>query len=461
MKTIHPGLDSKLQRAWQVLIYLLIIHTAISLPYNIVFYRVPSRILLVTWLIIDIIFAVDIALHFFTGYEELGIAVVEPKRIAKRYIKSWFLVDFIANFPFEILVLIIDTKHVAGISTYFLFRLLRLLRLTRLMKFFRQWKRGVHVNPVVIQVIKLLTIIVVITHWAACVWFMTNYLAGFPNKSWVINLNLKHAAPSLQYLYAIYWVVTTMTSVGYGDITPTNPAEIVVSLATQVIGVSLILVIIGNIASLLANINLARSLFRQKINAIMHYMRYRNVPIGLQRRVRDYFEYLWFQHKGLDEIDFLDALSPTLRREVTLSLAGEMLEKVPLFRKADKELLNALAIRLKPQVYPQGDIVVHAKEMANEMYFVCRGRLEIFSEEDGYVHATLREGDYFGELALLFEEKRTASVRAVSYCDLFVLTKEHFQEILGKYPLFTSLIREYAEKRAEWVSDLVIKGVVV
>ena len=61
---------------------------------------------------------------------------------------------------------------------------------------------------------------------------------------------------------------------------------------------------------------------------------------------------------------------------------------------------------------------------------------------------TLSDGDFFGELALLHQQRRTATVRAVGYCDLYVLDQEAFDRTLTLYPEFEKEIRRVSEQRA-------------
>ncbi len=79
------------------------------------------------------------------------------------------------------------------------------------------------------------------------------------------------------------------------------------------------------------------------------------------------------------------------------------------------------------------------------MYFVCRGRAEVPGDGDK-VLKTLNEGDYFGELALLFSKPRTASVRAVTPCDLFVLDQDDFNRVVEAHPEFAASLEEIARK---------------
>jgi CRP-like cAMP-binding protein len=80
------------------------------------------------------------------------------------------------------------------------------------------------------------------------------------------------------------------------------------------------------------------------------------------------------------------------------------------------------------------------------MYVICRGEAEVV-DGSGRVLATLREGDCFGEVALLLSEPRTATVRAKSTCDLFVLEKGDFSRILRDQPQFAQAIKEIAQER--------------
>ena len=80
------------------------------------------------------------------------------------------------------------------------------------------------------------------------------------------------------------------------------------------------------------------------------------------------------------------------------------------------------------------------------MYLMCRGEAEVLGDS-GKIKATLREGDCFGEVALLLSEPRTATVRAKTTCDLFVLDKVPFSRILRDHHQFAERIKQIALER--------------
>ena len=109
--------------------------------------------------------------------------------------------------------------------------------------------------------------------------------------------------------------------------------------------------------------------------------------------------------------------------------------------------LHNLAMMLKPVVYSPGDYILRKGEVGKEMYFICRGQVEVL-DGNGKGLATLGEGDYFGEMSLLLSQVRNASIRATAPCDLFVLEKGDFDRVLKDHPDFASSLRETARERS-------------
>jgi CRP/FNR family transcriptional regulator, cyclic AMP receptor protein len=119
----------------------------------------------------------------------------------------------------------------------------------------------------------------------------------------------------------------------------------------------------------------------------------------------------------------------------------QQLSAVPLFSGLSKKLLHTLAATASDRSYNAGDVIVRQDEKAVRFYLVTEGKVEV--ERSGKVVATLGPGQYFGEMALLDEEPRTATVKAASRARCVVLYSWEFWSSVGKDPeAMRSLLRE-------------------
>ena len=257
-----------------------------------------------------------------------------------------------------------------------------------------------------------------------------------------------------QYLLSLYWSVTTLTTVGYGDISalederPTSILKLGFTIVVMMLGVSMYAYVIGNVAALISNLNVSLSRFREKLDRVQTYMRERDIPRSIQRQVMDYYQYMWEYNKGTStgDDDLVD-LPEGLQAQIALHLHRGLVESVPIFQGASPAFIERIIIRLKPEVHPPSHYVIREGEIGSEMYFVKTGQLEAFSEETGQVLSVMKDGAFLGEIALLNEVRRTASVKTLTYCELFVLEREDFEQEMEDYPDFAKHVQAVAESR--------------
>jgi voltage-gated potassium channel len=203
--------------------------------------------------------------------------------------------------------------------------------------------------------------------------------------------------------------------------------------------------IIGNVATLIANLDVARALYRTKMEEINDFLRKKRVPAGLQKRVRDYYAYLWETQKSVSTIPIAEELPHSLSLEILLFINRRLIEKVALFRNAEEIFIREIVQRLRPLVFLPGDYIIRQGEYGDCMYFLSGGDVEVLV--GGARVALLANGSPFGETALIQGEKRMASIRALSYCDVYQLSKTDFDDLRQRYPDFDAQVREVVAAR--------------
>ncbi len=276
--------------------------------------------------------------------------------------------------------------------------------------------------------------ILIVTHWLACGW-----LALHSYEAIADNITL--------YTKSLYWAVVTLTTVGYGDIVPNTNIETAYSMIVMIFGVGVYGYVIGNVANILSTRDPSKMAFQNNMDSLKAFVKYRELPVNLQHRIRDYYAYLWKKRLGYDESGFLENLPSGLKHEVELHLKRKIIDKIPLFKETGENFLNDIALHLKPVIFTPGDFIIREGEDGQEMFLVIKGEIKIFKNATPDKSIILKESSFIGEIALLKNEPRNANVQAVTYTDLYKLEREVFESVLSQHPDIAKKIKDTAEAR--------------
>ncbi|XP_053433718.1 cGMP-gated cation channel alpha-1 [Nycticebus coucang] len=390
----------------------------------------------------DFVYLLDMFVRTRTGYLEQGLLVKEERKLIDKYKENLqFKLDVLSVIPTDLMYFKLGWNYPE-------IRLNRLLRISRMFEFFQRTETRTN-YPNIFRISNLVMYIVIIIHWNACVYYSISKAIGFGNDTWVypdVN-DPEFGRLARKYVYSLYWSTLTLTTIGETP-PPVLDSEYVFVVVDFLIGVLIFATIVGNIGSMISNMNAARAEFQARIDAIKQYMNFRNVSKDMEKRVIKWFDYLWTNKKTVDEREVLKYLPDKLRAEIAINVHLDTLKKVRIFADCEAGLLVELVLKLQPQVYSPGDYICKKGDIGREMYIIKEGKLAVVADDGVTQFVVLSDGSYFGEISILnikgskAGNRRTANIKSIGYSDLFCLSKDDLMEALTEYPDAKAMLEE-------------------
>uniref|UniRef100_A0A3P8TM64 Cyclic nucleotide gated channel subunit alpha 1a n=1 Tax=Amphiprion percula TaxID=161767 RepID=A0A3P8TM64_AMPPE len=393
----------------------------------------------------DIIYLADMFFRTRTGYLEQGLMVKDEKLLRDRYITSFqFRLDVISMLPTDFLYFFLGIDYPE-------IRINKLLRIGRMMEFFTRTETKTN-YPNIFRIGNLIMYILIIIHWNACFYFSFSKSIGFGADDWVYPAlddpdEPDFGLPMRKYAFSLYWSTLTLTTIGETP-PPALDSEFFFHVVDFLVGVLIFATIVGNIATMISNMNAAQAQFQARIDNIKQYMQVRKVSKDLELRVIKWFDYLWNNGKAQDEREVLRYLPDKLKAEIAIQVHMDTLKKVRIFADCEAGLLIELVLKLRPQVFSPGDYICKKGDIGREMYIIKDGKLAVVADDGVTQFVVLGSGSYFGEISILnikgskAGNRRTANIRSIGYSDLFCLSKDDLMESLIEYPDAKSMLEE-------------------
>uniref|UniRef100_A0A6Q2X591 Voltage-gated delayed rectifier potassium channel KCNH4 n=1 Tax=Esox lucius TaxID=8010 RepID=A0A6Q2X591_ESOLU len=443
---------------WDWLILLATFYVAVTVPYNVCFTVVggrdegnsaPRSPPSVSDILVEILFMLDIVLNFRTTFVSTsGQVVYDARSICVHYVTTWLFVDLIAALPFDLL-------FAFNVSVYFGVHLLKTVRLLRLLRLLQKLERYSQYSAVVLTL--LMSMFALLAHWMACVWYFIGRreIENSPNAwdiGWLHELGKRLGTPYFlsggmlaggpsvrsSYVTSLYFALSSLTSVGFGNVSANTDSEKIFSICTMLIGALMHAVVFGNVTAIIQRMYSRRSLYHTRTKDLKDFIRVHRLPKALEQRMLECFQTTWSVNNGIDVSELLKDFPDELRADIAMHLNKELLQ-LPLFESASRGCLRSLSLIIKTSFCAPGEFLIRQGDALQAIYFVCSGSMEVL--KDNTVLAILGKGDLIGSDSLTKEQviKTNANVKALTYCDLQYISLKGLREVLRLYP-------EYAQK---------------
>jgi len=456
---LHP--HSSFRFYWDLVSIVILMINIVTIPLELSFYlENTSNQLKTIKFITDIWFILDMMLNFRTGiftYHIRKVLEMDPTEIRKNYIRSWFFIDLIATFPFDVSINMVfvasdaRSDHIIENTKFFkigrvlkILALLRILRLGRFVRYLHQWEDHLNMNYGFAEnMMKSFTwtfILIMVGHWNACILYLIPSQsvkdladtygdeygpAESLDQSWIYLSGIKeYPHEGEMYFHALFKSMSHMLSIGYGCYTPNIIEDMWATVAVLFVGCLVFALFLSQMISFIDQLNMGEKIFKRHLQEVDDYLRFNRTPISLKRSVKDFYEY-HYKQRIFDEDQILSELNPLLHEEVVTCGLINYIKDCDFFRTCRDDLQRKLCHLFTTEMYQPYTNIVTTGAIARSFFIIRQGIVAVDSEEgprrSELYH--LGEGDYFGLecFATIINPRSVTTVMSESWVEVIQL----------------------------------------
>lgn len=461
--------DDDFVRYWQLLIAALLIYTATVTVYRIAFVDSEPLGWLIADTIIDSLFFTDIVVNCFLSYYNLEMNLITSRpAIFKNYLRTWMIIDLISCLPFQYIIGS-DKNYSNVVRVARLPRLYKLIKVTKMMRMLKVFKDRSQLYSYTRSVVQLsiglerliwmLVTFLLLIHLIACFWALIGKLDE-TDENWIFYYEYLDKDSFDLYIISFYWSITTLATVGYGDIVAKNNIERTMCSFVMLIGIFLYSYVISSITSLIGNLDTRKSKLSKKMGLLNELARQFNISKLFYKKLSKAIEYENSRSLSIELTELIDGLPSKIRSELLFVIHKKMIESNTFFEGKSLFFVADVSELLRPQKAEMREVIYKEDEFAFEMYLIYKGEVSFVLMPEMLPYSVVNERYYFGETDILVSEKgrHLTTAMANTSCELFTIDKDRLLKLLEKYPEIQIEMHTLAKERYQRIEELKISA---
>lgn len=398
---------------------------------------------------VSITFFIDIIVTFRTVIMKSNKFISDINIINYEYLRSWFFIDLLSVVPFDIAC---SPENNFSVWYKNIYRFCLIFKLCHIYKVSINWsksalKKTIQFDSSLIwRIARYLIIQLYIIHLFVCILLFVASQEEYRGlTSWRSNVRVTSSSSmSEHYTLGFYILVVTITSTGYGDVVPITIIERWIFIFIIISASYGLAYLFANMASIFTSHDFMRTQFENYKNSVEFFLKNHNLDKDIVDRVSNYLTYCFEHtqvfplHSGDEEI--LSSLSRPMKKFIQFELHRRIIEKVSILQGKPEEFIQKFLNLLKTELYAPGDLIAVQGETGNTLYFINSGIVDVYFTDTDREESSIRHlgelsvGAMMGEISVLFTIRRTATLIARTYVDVYSLDRDNLVRLLKMYP---------------------------